>query len=371
MRQPYQVYARADHGNWWVNFRIVVHGKRRRCRIDTGVARPSGRINETEAARKAAAIWLSTCERHGVAHAGEVAAALDVDTLSLLEQWVDGELAARARKRGPTYADKIETDIARHVAKAFPTVSAITRDAWNQHQDAMHADGLSLRTCQRVTTNLRLFLRYCVRIGALAALPMLETASGEEVAAKQAERRAFTPEERDLFLAQVERLDARAHRIYTTLLYTGLRKSGLERVLHRWVDWRTGYLTMPAAAQKRGAKERRFYLHPRALAAMRAEIAVRGEIAPGEPIFGPFDYDGRGEPETRRGLFWEAVRAAGIAQHGLTAHHVTRHTACSIAGNNGATLAELMALGGWRTPGMAMRYLHVDAELSRGAVERL
>jgi integrase len=277
-------------------------------------------------------------------------------------------LADIARKRNARYAAQVETDIARHVVPRFPLVSEITREAWNKAQLEMQDEArpLSLRTCQRVTVSLRRFLRYCEDVKAIEKLPALQTASGEDVAVTQAERRAFTRGERDRFLTAMRKLDARAHRIYTTLLYTALRKSGLERLLVRWIDRRTSYLTLPARAQKRGKGSRSFYLHPKARAAIWAEKMARGQLGPDEPLFGPFDFD-----DHRKGLFWRAVRAAKIPEHGLTAHHVTRHTACTIAGNEGATFAELMALGGWTTPAMAMRYFHADAKLSRGAVEKL
>ena len=37
-------------------------------------------------------------------------------------------------------------------------------------------------------------------------------------------------------------------------------------------------------------------------------------------------------------------------------HHI-RHTWATRLGDSGATLAQLMAAGGWRTAGMAMRYM--------------
>lgn len=360
MRQPFKVYPRPDHGNWWVNFRL--NGKR--FRLDTGVARPRGDVNEAEATRKGAALWLAECGRQGVEAA--LPESIELDTLTMLGEWVDGPLADHARKRNPRYAAQIETDIARHVVPRFPLLTQITVDSWNQAQLDMQDEErpLSLRTCQRVTVSLRLFLKFCEKRRVLVG-PKLETATAEEVAATQKDRRPFTKSERDRFLRSMRRLDDRAHRIYTALLYSALRKGASEKMLPRWIDWRTHYVTFPAGTLK-NRKPRSFYLHPLARQAIRAELAARGSLDPDQPVFGRFDFD-----DHRQGLFWLAVRAAKIPEHGLTAHHVTRHTACTIAAQEGATFAELMALGGWRTPAMALRYMNIDGKLSRGAVERL
>jgi integrase len=367
-RAPFHVRPHKGSPFWWWDF--TIDGDR--FRAPTHVLVGPGGGGKTEADRETAAAWLEECARQGK-RADASAFGVETDTVTLVAKYIANEVSVRARKRAARYSEIEELRLMEHVVPRFPVVSMVTPTTWDEAQAEMHAGGLKLSTIQKVTISLRLFMRYCSRIGAVPVLPELRAPTGEEAAAEAAERRAFDEAERDRFLRAVAKLEARAHRVYTTLLYTALRKSGLERMLPRWIDWRTGYVTFPAGAMKK-RRTRTFYLHPLARKAIKAELAARGNLDPDQPVFGLFDYDGRrrNADGTKRGLFWRAVRVAKIKdQIGLTAHHVTRHTACSIAGNNGATLAELMALGGWDTPAMAMRYFHADAKQAKGAVDRL
>ena len=361
-RAPFHVRSRPGSPFW--QFSTVIDGQKIRESLTTRVEEDP---NQRKAGPEAGARYLHHCARIG---AKAEAGAVETDTLRLLEQYVDTELAARARKRSDKYLETEETRLIRHVVPRFPTVDAITTRAWELAQAEIHAKGVKLATIQRVTVSLRMFLRYCAQIGAIAAAPTLTAPSGQEAASEASERRPFTEAERGAFLDAVGKLDPRAHRIYTTLLYTALRKGALEKLLPRWINWSTAYVTYPAGSLKNG-KARSFYLHPLAQRAIKEELATRGDLRQDEPVFGSFDYDGHNSAKGRLGLFWTACRMAKIPLLDLTAHHVTRHTACTIAGNNGASLAELMALGGWETPAMACRYLHIDAKQSRAAVDRL
>jgi integrase len=357
VRKPFHVRQRKGSGFWWYDFTT----KGQRFRGPLTVRRGADR---SEAEREAGARWYEEAHRQGIP-APESAA--ERDTRKLIVRYVAEWLPVKARKRAGRYAELEELRLTLHVLPKFPLLDRITTSAWDDAQGEMHASGLKLDTIRKVTISLRQFLRWCGKVKVLPVVPSLNAPTGEEVAAEAPERRAFSEAERDRFLAAMAKLDARAHRIYTTLLYTALRKSGLERMLPTWINWDTGFATFPASAMKK-RRATSFYLHPLAREAIRAELDGRErDLA---PVFGRFDYDGHNGPE-RTGLFWKACRLAGIPLDGLTAHHVTRHTACSIAGNNGSTLAELMALGGWESPAMAMRYFHADAKQSKGAVERL
>ena len=75
------------------------------------------------------------------------------------------------------------------------------------------------------------------------------------------------------------------------------------------------------------------------------------------PIFGPFNW---------RSLFIRTCRRAGIDPKGLTAHHVTRRTAATLAGEKpGASLASLKAQGGWSSSEVVDRYMRVSVEAAR------
>lgn len=369
MRHGFELKKRPDSPNWCWNAQI--NGLRARGTTSL----PNEKEHEAAACREAAAAWLAECARRGAPIDPE-SAGVDLDTLSLVSRFVDEALPARAKKRNARYAEQLESALLQYVVDRFPVLSQLTGAAWARWMDEVHSNALDpkkLRTIQTITSAANVFLDFCVAQGLLRERPTLPRPAAEEVAGETADRRAFTRKERDAFLVAVKKLDARAHRIYTVLLYTGLRKSGLERMQDRWIDRSTSYVTFPARALKDGRRSRTFWLRPEALAAIDIELATYGKATP-MVVFGPFDYDGHGRKVSgeKKGLFWEAVRLAGIKDtHGLTAHHVTRHTACTIAGNEGATLAQLMALGGWTTPACAMRYFHIDAEQAKLAAERL
>lgn len=357
----FKLTVREDSPFWcWTSY---ILGKRVRGTTDQRV----DRRHKEEAEREAAAAWLAECARRG-APVDATAAGIEIGTKTLIEQFAESALPARASKRNPRYADQVETDLLKYVETRFPAITQLTPHAWGAWMDECHTRKkrpIKLRSVQRVTSSVNVFLRWCFESGRLSTLPTLPYPSSDEVAPEEAERRALTADERGKLLAELARLDRRAWRIYTVMLYTGLRKSGLARMQARWIDWDTGFVTFPARALKDRGKSRRFYLRPEVRAAVREEM----DSQPRTPtIFGEFDYDGRG---TRGGLFWRAVKAAGIDEQGLTAHHVCRHTACTIAGLQGAALAELMALGGWNSPSMAMHYLHLDGEAAKRACDRL
>jgi integrase len=106
-----------------------------------------------------------------------------------------------------------------------------------------------------------------------------------------------------------------------------------------------------------------------AISSIRAEIAekYRGDepIPLDEPLFGPFDFqavrkwkdrEGNEHQYEDGGVFARACRMAGIDQHGLTPHHVTRHTAATLALANGTSILGAMAQGGWDSMLSMQRY---------------
>jgi integrase len=355
-RKPFHVRAKAGSAFWWADF--TIKGKRYRPVLDLTRADDPDQRRATQAA---GTLWLEERCRQGI----KAAAPPDLDTETLIIRYVATELAAQARKRAARYLQIEKLRLNLHVVPRFPLVNGLTADAWDLAVADMHGR-LKLDTIRKITFSACVFLRWCAKIGAIALVPALRAPSDEECALELPERRAFTREERDRFLLQ---LDGRPRRVYTVLLYTALRKISLERMLPRWINWQTGYVVFPGLALKK-RKPKAFFLRKEAQDAIREEMAARGSLDPDKPVFGKFDFDGH-NGAARSGIFWTACRAAGIPLQGLTAHHVCRHTAATIAGNDGATLAELMRLGGWETPAMAMRYMHASDEQARKVVERL
>jgi site-specific recombinase XerD len=51
--------------------------------------------------------------------------------------------------------------------------------------------------------------------------------------------------------------------------------------------------------------------------------------------------------------------------HGLTPHHVTRHTAATLALENGVSVLGVMAQGGWDSMQSMQRYTHAQLQHAR------
>lgn len=264
-------------------------------------------------------------------------------------------------QRGPRYYSDQEAALSR-VAQRW-TVCADVAPGWKDALGAWHTEGASWRTLQVVTVAARAFLRWAWTAGHLPTKPTLEAPGAEQATIEAQERRPFTARERDRFLAAVRKADPQAHRLYVILFYTAARKSDLERLTLRQIDWRTGFVQLPPRKTKSKKREQVLYLHPKALAALRAEVRARKVVDPDALVFGPINM---------RKTFAVALDAAKIRdREGLVPHHVTRHTAATLAGEAGATLAELMAFGRWTTPQMAARYMKIRAAQAKKAAERL
>ena len=84
----------------------------------------------------------------------------------------------------------------------------------------------------------------------------------------------------------------------------------------------------------------------------------------------PFAFPGRRKNDgtyahaTLDNVFSECRKLAGVENCGF---HTYRHTAITRVGNNGASLAQLQAFSGHKTPQMVMRYLHTNEDTLRGA----
>lgn len=334
---------------WWCQFTVA--GKSYRV--------PTGKRDRGEAEEAAATLYLEARRRARVPIPEDEAGRLELTKIaSLYLADLKRRLEKNVLDRGPRYYDNEESALA-HTLEHFTRAGAVDTDSWNDARDKMRENGTSSRTIQRVTVATRHLLRYARALGAIRNVPTLEAPPGEEVEKEQAELRPMTARERNLFLRLCKAKDRRAWRIYTALFFSNLRKSGLERLRVR--DARNEYAQLPPRRTK-NRKRGELWLHPKVRAVIREELRDRKVIDPGEPIFGPFDF---------RELFWEVVAEAKIDPHGLTPHHVTRRTASTIAGDEGATLNELMAMGQWTTAAMAMRYVRINAKRSKRALERL
>lgn len=219
----------------------------------------------------------------------------------------------------------------------------------------------SSATRYRYETCLSRFLDYC-RKNQWVALNVI--ANRDRINKTEQRQRTFTTDEWSRLLdAADERRDMLG--MFLRLAWaTGCRKSELLRL--RWVD------VEPVEQEGLGAKleirdtknheDRTVFIDPdlyRLLQAHEQEYRIASS-----PLLFP--------SRTRNGTYavhlaFDAARKAAKLdkpdeRHGeiLSIHHI-RHSWATRLGDSKASLAQLMAAGGWKTPGMAARYMKVKA----------
>lgn len=338
----------------------------------------TGERDRGKAEIKAAEEFLKARKRANLPVPREAVAKLEQQTFEELGGAfvadVEDRIAKKRLVRSDRYARDMEYDLA---YIRFEHVTHITSTSWRELLDELHEgypekkDSVSWRYLQRVTCTARALLRYANQRGFIENVPELAAPTMEDVALEQQLGQPMSPSDRDKFLATLDKVGRqtkdrkrarearRALRIYVALLASNLRKSGLARLSLRQVKWNEKRIVLPPRKSK-SKKERAIALHLLVARAIKEELRERGDISPDEPIFGTFDL---------RRRFKETCKLAGIDTTGLQPHHFTRHTTSTAAGNAGATLVQLMALGTWETPAMAMRYVKIDAERSREALD--
>jgi integrase len=339
---------------WWTNYTVAGE----HIRLSTG------QRDRGEAQEWALASFLEACRRARVAVPEERARAAPLATVAALYLAdLDRRLKRGDVTRNTLYYRNQETPLRVRVVPRWAFAHQVTGKEWTRALADWHADGAGWSTLQRTTVATRALLRWAAEAGYIAEEPRLGAPSSESATVEAKERRPFTARERDAFLRAATKADPRMGRIYTVLFWTACRKSDLERLALRQVDLRRGYVRFPPRQTKSKKRDQEVWLHPRAAKAIRAELRERRTVDPAALVFGEFDF---------RHEFPRVLAAAGVKDaSGLTAHHSTRHTTATLAADEGATLAELMALGRWSTPQMAARYMKVNAERSKGALKRL
>jgi integrase len=322
------------------------------------------------------------------------------------------------RTHGAAYQKRATTDMVQYIEEKWKDPNEITSKAWEEAKIDWHTqpterrERLSWGSIANLANTLRAFVRFCAGLGVVDSVPELRNPTTKQLASDRAYLRPLVADERGAFLwALAIAGEARALRIYIALFETWMRKGELGHMTPRWIDFSQETILIPARHSKNG-HSRKIDLTPRAAEAIRAEMeasdvvddndsrryadAVHGDhgqasagpaqaleragshgklrdrVCDGdqqgglrqarvvdldEPIFGSFDY---------RSLFPRIAEAAGIDLTGLTAHHVTRRTAATLAGEKpGASLAALKSQGGWRTSSVVDLYMKPSVEAAR------
>lgn len=338
----------------------------------------TGFLDESEARRAAPGIIL----REGIqAQSGplaeQLAAQLTLKQLS--DRWLDEVEKAR----GSDYLRRLETDMLNYVEPRWAHPAEITSDSWSAAKEELHAHPsvrgrpLTWRSIANLANTLRHFLRWCAAKGYVTSVPELKSPSTKAQNLEKAPRRAFDEEQQEAFLWALAVLgESRALHVYTTLFETWQRKSTIAALTLRWCDFRGETITLPGQFMK-GRKEKVIDLTPRAAEAILAEANARKLVELDKPVFGPFDYHQRQKQKWTDaagvehwheggGVFGRACKFAGIDRHGLVAHHSTRTTALTLAGQNPeATLSGLMAQAGIDTASIVEVYMKPQLKAAR------
>jgi integrase len=265
------------------------------------------------------------------------------------------------RTHGAGYQKRATTDMVQYIEERWKDPNEITSKAWEAAKLDWHTnpterrERLSWGSIANLANTLRAFLRYCGEVGAVESVPEIKNPTAKQLAADRAYLRPLDSDEQQRFLWSLALAgESRALRVYIALFETWMRKGEMSRMTPRWTDFRQETILIPAQHSKNG-HPRKIDLNPQAAEAIRAEM---GEVVDlDRPIFGPFDY---------RSLFERTAAIAGLDPKGLTAHHVTRRTAATLAGEKpGASLAALKAQGGWRTSAVVDLYMKPSVEAAR------
>jgi integrase len=140
---------------------------------------------------------------------------------------------------------------------------------------------------------------------------------------------------------------------------TGLRQSNVKNLLWTEVDFRQGFVYIPAEKHKNG--------RPHAVPLNRPALAVLHRRV-GQHKSHVFSY--RGEPITNVSTkaWWGALDRAGIKDFRW---HDLRHTFATWLREEGTATHDLQELGGWQSSVMVARYAHIAPASLQQAASRL
>lgn len=319
------LYRRPDTPHWWVRFQI----DGREIRLSSGT-------ENRAAAQEFEAVTRTRAYRQ--IRLGERAA---YPWKSATKRWLTD-----TRKRT---AAKDRTIIAWFSAQLDPTttVQDITREVIDQLR-ALKAEETSESTADRYMALLRAILKKCAddwgTLDKAPKVPMYRPEPGEP--------RWLTPAEFQRLEAELpEHLKVAAR----FAVLTGLRMRAMLSL-----DWKRVTLDRAriwiTAADMKGKVTHGLPLSPDSVEVLRGLDARRKSFGPCLPHGPVFTWNGKPIGDCNTKAFQDAVTRAGI---GPLRWHDFRHTWASWAIQEGATLHQVMQLGGWKSLTMVMRYGHL------------
>jgi len=210
----------------------------------------------------------------------------------------------------------------------------------------------------RYETTLSRFLDYCRTQGWVSHNVMADQDRLNDAGKRE---RTYTDEEWQTLLNTADDLGGMLSMFLRLAWETGCRKS--ELLTLRWVDVEpVDYEGLGASLSLRDTKNReprKAFISDKTYQLLKAHEQEHKRsssllVFPSRNRNGLYGVDAE---------FRDARRKAKLDQpdtkHGeMLTLHAIRHTWATRLGDNGASLAQLMAAAGWKTPGMAERYMH-------------
>lgn len=321
------LYKRAGTPHWWCRFQL--DGREVRLSTRTADRRQAEEFETLARARAYRQIRL-----------GERA---DYPWKDAARRWL-----AESRQRSKEKDEAIIAWLNQHLADA--SVQAITREVVEELR-ALKAEETSEATADRYMALLRAILRKCADDwGVLEKAPKVPMYRPER------------PEPRWLTPAEFHRLEAElpAHLKVAArfAVLTGLRMRSMLSLTWDQVDLK-GRRAWIAAAEMKGKTTHGLPLNPDAMTLLKG-LERECEFV--------FHWRGQRMDDCNGKAFQDAVTRAKV---GPLRWHDLRHTWASWAIQGGATLMEVMQLGGWKSLVMVQRYAHLAPDHLAEAAARV
>jgi integrase len=246
-------------------------------------------------------------------------------------------------------------------------IKDIDIDHWDRLMKVMVDSGISPRTRQYVALVLRQVLAFAYSRKLVPYPPPAARDVGATIGKGGNRRtRTLSASELQMILQALVERDRSAYSITLFCALTGCRfgeAAGLE--------WRDLDLTMGEATfrETKNGQDRTIPLTD-SLVDFLADLRGQGRLT------GPVFMNGVGKPYTQPPQpFRDAVEALGLnedrGKRDRVVFHTLRHTAATRLAQAGTSLPDLQALGGWKSPVMALRYAHSDNRAKRRAMAAL
>jgi integrase len=236
----------------------------------------------------------------------------------------------------PGYVNRLEKELDR-MSKFFPDLGDVTSKSfetyqlWLREQKTYAGFNTKWATVARHASYMKGLLAWATEEEVIKRpAPELWFPSRKQQEREAAYRRSMDVSERDRFLARLEEVNRESARWYTVAFFSAMRKSEIDSMTLRWLDFQRERICIPARNAKSGTDDGAIHLHPRAAQAIREQVGDVTVADKNRPIFGKRD---------RRLHYEKAIIMAVIDPAGLPETHMTRHTRATQLAEKGGLLA--------------------------------